>query len=56
MGGSFEPHIVGKPPLGKTDEFSENFRKGGGVISDLENFVAKLLALDNNNMGGQFPI
>ena len=27
----------------KTDEFPENFRKGGGVISDLKNFIANLV-------------
>ena len=29
----------------KTDEFPENFRKGGGVISDLKNFIAIFFAL-----------
>ena len=28
------------------DEFSENFRRGGGVISDLKNFIAIFFALE----------
>ena len=36
--------LLGKPPRSKTDEFLENFRKGGrGVISDLKNFIANLV-------------
>ena len=42
---------LGKAVLTKTDEFSENFQRGGG-ISDLKKFVAKFLALDNDNFGG----
>ena len=30
----------------KTDEFPENFRKGGGVISDPKNFIAIFFALE----------
>ena len=36
---------LGKPVSTKTDEFPENFRKGG-VISDPKNFIAIFFALE----------
>ena len=60
----------GKPVYTKTDEFPENFRKGGegGVISDPKNFIAIFFALEKaflvmnfrkklrKGWGGSFPI
>ena len=41
---------LGKPVSTKTDEFPENFRKGGeGVISDPKNFIAIFFALEFAN-------
>ena len=37
---------LGKPVSTKTDEFPENFRKLGGVISDPKNYIAIFFALE----------
>ena len=34
----------GKPVVSKMDEFPENFRRGGGVISDLKKCIAIFFA------------
>ena len=38
----------------KTDEFPENFRKEGGVISDPKNFIAIFFCIRNGNFGNEF--
>ena len=58
--------FLGKPRFTKSDEFPENFRKGG-VIFDPKNFVAFFFALKTpilvmifrknvKKVGGSFPI
>ena len=45
--------FLGTLVLTKTDEFSENFRRGGGgVISELKNFIAILFAFTKTDILG----
>ena len=59
--------LLGKPVSPDSNEFPENFRKGGGVISDPKNFIAIFFALETvifvmnfrknfKKGGGSFPI
>ena len=45
---------LGKPVVSEIDEFPENFRRGGGVISDPKKFVEKFLAFETPIWGGHF--
>ena len=45
---------LGTPVCTIIDEFLEKFQKGGGVISNPKNFVAKFLALETPIWGGHF--
>ena len=58
---------LGKPVSPDSNEFPENFRKGGGAFSDLKNFIAIFLHLKqlflswisrktSKKGGGSFPI
>ena len=60
-------HSLGKPVSPDSNEFTENFRKGGGGISDPKNFLAIFFALEKAILvmnfrkklrkgGGSFPI
>ena len=46
--------LLGTPVCTIIDEFLEKFQKGGRVISDPKNFVAKFLALETPIWGGHF--
>ena len=45
--------FLGKPPLGKTDEFPENFRRGGGGKFPILKMFLQFFCIRNCSFGNE---